>query len=1132
MKQVLKETAPDIKLQTDWDRQRETAKAVIERHSGGYHSVLLADEVGMGKTYAALATIAMHIFETVENDRKALLIVPNALLSSKWEQEIRTFNRDYLMRQGGKELRPLVVGGYWDLVKNLHDYQNIDVPRISERMLKCFAFLVARWFESRRKAYKRKILWPICEGLHELHPDVLELSSYLSSLALANFLDEQVSLEPKRFDVMAEDLAKGTPSEFLKQLFRTFGARQDAMEPNIFIVAMSALRRTRSDHSDARLFASYIVSRALKHRRSPIRLSVLTSVHTANLVACPHGMPLGKKKHLDWLDSIYYTRLWGFQDAVDSAIEDHGRDVLIDELLGEKPAQVLKEVSDEIVRQKLADAKIVLAVVDEVHNWKNGGNGASEFSRAFRSEIPNKLLMSATPFQLHEDELGRVFNTVAANNDRSVDIVHRLLAPDGAAARCLAASTRFQGAWAMLGEGDVRQLQHLVEAPSMLDDNERLAMLETHCRNGSFDENVVTFVGALAEYHGAILGLQKILSKIIIRHTKPRDKRHVHAGSNFSRSGIPDYSIPRPSLYPTAGLGDESGALLSYIGMRVEQLVRRDTLRSGREANAHILSGFASSVGAFRESNKDLVSGRGVTDETRRYLDFFDTLLSRAVHPKVAATVERALANYRAGSKTLIFCERLATQEEIVRSLRERIIAEDFPSGGIDAAKRRRRDILKDFQGIELYWSRSFRSAFAIANISTIRRERIFVELEHRKASLGRLSSRQRNKLLDLLVLFDLLAIDTEAPATPTADMVKRMLDRQPESESALRVYLRLDSNPELEPFDDDPDDDDGDYELDQAFEGVAEGASIWHPFVNSSEFHKILWDLIANECEQFRDSAGTADPSAFAHLLLDLGQGLRKILLRLDTLKDVERTETQRPSAAVVHILAHPGETPLLSPWYQLIEFLRILHSAQGSIRRPQRHSSRRQSLWKGVYLRDEEIVSELHGEVKAETRISRCAAFNSPLLPDILVCTAIGSEGIDLHLSCDEIIHHDLPWNPARFEQRTGRIDRVGSLAERLYRQDSRLHRLDIGVPFLAFDYDEFQFKTLLSRAQKFEVLLGKPEFTLDVDEWLDDPENSTPALQDADEVTLSTVQKPIVTLPKELIDLVRIDLSVAGK
>ena len=267
-----------------------------------------------------------------------------------------------------------------------------------------------------------------------------------------------------------------------------------------------------------------------------------------------------------------------------------------------------------------------------------------------------------------------------------------------------------------------------------------------------------------------------------------------------------------------------------------------------------------------------------------------------------------------------------------------------------------------------------------------------------------------------------------------------------------------------------------------------------------------------------------------FAHLLLDLGQGLRKILLRLDTLKDVIQAEAERPSAAVARMLARSGETPLLSPWHRTIDFLDALSGAQGSIRRPQRHSSRRQSLWKGVYLRDEEIVTELHGDVKAETRISRCAAFNSPLLPDILVCTAIGSEGIDLHLNCDEIIHHDLPWNPARFEQRIGRIDRVGSLGERLYSQDPQRHRLDIGVPFLAFDYDEFQFKTLLSRAQKFEVLLGKPDFTIDVDEKLDDSESLDPALQDTDEAMSASTHKPITFLPAELTDLIRMDLSVA--
>jgi hypothetical protein len=42
------------------------------------------------------------------------------------------------------------------------------------------------------------------------------------------------------------------------------------------------------------------------------------------------------------------------------------------------------------------------------------------------------------------------------------------------------------------------------------------------------------------------------------------------------------------------------------------------------------------------------------------------------------------------------------------------------------------------------------------------------------------------------------------------------------------------------------------------------------------------------------------------------------------------------------------------------------------------------------------------------------------------ILVCTDAAREGINLQRRCHDLIHIDLPWNPARLEQRNGRIDR----------------------------------------------------------------------------------------------------------
>ncbi len=44
------------------------------------------------------------------------------------------------------------------------------------------------------------------------------------------------------------------------------------------------------------------------------------------------------------------------------------------------------------------------------------------------------------------------------------------------------------------------------------------------------------------------------------------------------------------------------------------------------------------------------------------------------------------------------------------------------------------------------------------------------------------------------------------------------------------------------------------------------------------------------------------------------------------------------------------------------------------------------------------------------------------------ILLATDAASEGIDLQLYCNRVIHYDIPFNPNRLEQRIGRVDRFG--------------------------------------------------------------------------------------------------------
>jgi ERCC4-related helicase len=119
-------------------------------------------------------------------------------------------------------------------------------------------------------------------------------------------------------------------------------------------------------------------------------------------------------------------------------------------------------------------------------------------------------------------------------------------------------------------------------------------------------------------------------------------------------------------------------------------------------------------------------------------------------------------------------------------------------------------------------------------------------------------------------------------------------------------------------------------------------------------------------------------------------------------------------------------------------------------------------------------------NGETDQALRRRLMATFNTPFLPDILVASSVMSEGVDLHRECRHIIHHDLDWNPSTLEQRTGRIDRLGS--------KSTLTRSPIVVcePYVAGTQDEKQYKVVKDRERWFGVLMGGrvPE-----DEWSTD-------------------------------------------
>ena len=75
------------------------------------------------------------------------------------------------------------------------------------------------------------------------------------------------------------------------------------------------------------------------------------------------------------------------------------------------------------------------------------------------------------------------------------------------------------------------------------------------------------------------------------------------------------------------------------------------------------------------------------------------------------------------------------------------------------------------------------------------------------------------------------------------------------------------------------------------------------------------------------------------------------------------------------------------------------------------------------------EERIEVFHGPTPIQKKDDLKRAFQTP--PDqhpvrILICTDAAREGLNLQAHCHDLIHFDVPWNPARMEQRNGRIDR----------------------------------------------------------------------------------------------------------
>jgi hypothetical protein len=112
--------------------------------------------------------------------------------------------------------------------------------------------------------------------------------------------------------------------------------------------------------------------------------------------------------------------------------------------------------------------------------------------------------------------------------------------------------------------------------------------------------------------------------------------------------------------------------------------------------------------------------------------------------------------------------------------------------------------------------------------------------------------------------------------------------------------------------------------------------------------------------------------------------------------------------------------------------------------------------------------------------TRSAQARKFRMPGYPLALISTDVFQEGEDLHTFCDSVMHYGLSGSPVSIEQKTGRVDRVGSKAQRRllgYKNEDDFgdeELIQVTFPFVRESIEVLQVRSLCENINKFILSL----------------------------------------------------------
>jgi superfamily II DNA or RNA helicase len=688
-----------------------------------------------------------------------------------------------------------------------------------------------------------------------------------------------------------------------------------------------------------------------------------------------------------------------------------------------------------------------LVILDEGHNFKNESTKRYQIfkttrdDRGFKQPLNSKmhriLLLTATPFQLGHTELNGVLRIFEAT-----------CAPDEQKTRF---NTDVQATLAFLDKYQ-KELRSFEYQFKNLSPDEYLIFKSDIAGTSNFSElksnshRVNSLYAHLRELKIIKTDLNNQLLKFLIRNTK--DKSHRAEQEN---------SLALPA----------DKQLLFFLTEQLGKLKRR----YHPTAEGH-MAALSSSYGRFNEHLDSMVdlSNHSVRHYTQLARDLFKKYYEKQSHPKMETMAEYAFQNWIQGDKTLIFCFYIRTLEEL--------------SGLVEAKIKRHIDQNKheitDKLGQE---AETFRNSVSLSKYSSslvfkdnLFKVSLYPLLEEHKIStdqiltindydvseitkyLYRINFNPGNvnfsKLLTGLTYF---AFETfyrkhkKLIPIRLRDDFEFILDK----DQLKEIFRKLDKTDGAE---DNPKEDRKQRlaEIENYVRNLIADKTRLYDYL----MHPTIWENHREALEELDiDIRIKITEIVSAYLTSDefLYLELLPQFKNRPDVKDIPKAYVE--AAKTKKESTHDKVSRFLETAADMAkENLDLLADEMNY--RYQKNKNNAERV----------IVETVSGDDKQDGKLRTVTAFKTPLPPYILLSTSVLAEGVDLHTECRHVVHYDHEWNPAKLEQKNGRVDRVGSKAERFS------EKIEIQMPFIKHTQDEKAYRVVMARKSWFDTIMGE--------------------------------------------------------